>query len=151
MEIYRNNKYLMILSFLLFFSCNKSVEKEDLIGSWYNMNMEANTYEEIHINETFIIWCYNACDIIWSYDYFIIGDSIYFTNDGKNICNRFEITIKGINSKKLHLVNNRENVVFIKMRKSFNDLKDYVMGEESLELLNLEYIFRRDSIYNSLN
>lgn len=50
-------RLLLIYISIIFFSCNKGELHDNVKGSWYNINKEEKTYQEIHIDDSIFIYC----------------------------------------------------------------------------------------------
>lgn len=143
-------RLLLIYISIIFFSCNKGELHDNVKGSWYNINKEEKTYQEIHIDDSIFIYCYNNCDLLLTFNYSIKNDSIYLFFDKNNIEYMYQILLDKSNKKEISLINKKEKLTFNKMDKTYKNLNDFLVDYESLDSLSKDYFNRRHVILNSL-
>lgn len=142
---------LIYVSFILL-TCTRNEKYDEVIkGSWYNLNIEEKTYEEIHINDSLFIYCFDNCDVIIPYQYFLLEDTIYLLSNNCNIKEKYMISYIGVGKKKLYLINKKSNLTFTKMGFIYKELNYFLSDFETLDSLTNDYFIRKNKIMKVLN
>lgn len=141
-------KLLLIYISIIFFSCTKGENYDSIKGSWYNVNKEEKTYEEIHIDDSLFIYCYDNCNILLTFNYTIKDDSIYLSLDKKNVEYKYQMLFNQTNKEEMVLVNKQEKLIFKKMDETYENLNDFLIDYESMDFLTHDYFHRRNIILN---
>ena len=143
-------KLLLIYISIIFFSCKNSEHYNSINGSWYNVNKDKGTYEEIHIDDSLFIYCFDNCDVLIPFKYFLNGDSIYLGSDKKNISQKHQILVDNSIKGEMCLIMEHETLTFKKLDETYENLNDFLVDYESLDSLSYDYFHRRNNILNSL-
>lgn len=141
-------KLLLIYISIIFFSCTKGENYGSVKGSWYNVNKEEKTYEEIHIDDSLFIYCYDNCNILLTFNYTVKDDSIYLSLDKKNVTYKYQMLFNQSNKEEMVLVNKQEKLIFKKMDEAYENLNDFLIDYESMDSLTYDYFHRRNIILN---
>jgi len=139
------------VSFILFAFTRNEKYDEVIKGSWYSLNIEEKTYEEIHINDSLFIYCFDNCDVIIPYKYILKEDSIYLLSNYGNIKEKYMVSYNGDGRKKLNLINKNSRLTFIKMDLTYKELNYFLSDFESLDSLTNDYFIRKNKIMKVLN
>lgn len=143
-------KLILIYISIIFFSCKNSEHYNSINGSWYSVNKDKGTYEEIHIDDSLFIYCFDNCDVLIPFKYFLNSDSIYLGSDKKNISHKHKILVDNSIKGEMFLIKEHETLIFKKMDDTYENLNNFLVDYESLDSLSLDYHKRKKDIMNSL-
>lgn len=150
--MYLQNKikpiFYLIYLCLIVFSC-RDVNHKDINGSWYNVDISNKTYEEIHIDDSLFIYCFDNCDILIPFLYSIKDDSIYFLSQNE-VIEKHQIVLCKSNNKMMILGSNLEKKIFEKMESSYDNLNEFLIDFETLDSLSYDYHQRKNILFGSL-
>lgn len=142
-------KYYVILSLLLLlFSCDGS-DNKSIRGSWYRVDTINNVYEEIHTNDTLLVYCYDNCDIIISFDVKLSEDSLFMFS----LCQlkrRYHLLLENDPQKRMILISDKDTLVFNYLNSGYTNLEGEVENYESLDSLAMDYFNRKWDLLDSL-
>mgnify|MGYP006285128785 CR=1 FL=1 len=144
-------KFLIFYASIIFTSCTNDDYIDIIKGSWFSLNKEANTYEEIHIDDSLFIYCHDNCNVLLTYNYSIEEDSIYLFLNENDIESRYQILFDKSNGKVMYLKNRQKKLVFKRIDSTYENLNDFLVGFESLDSLCLDYHQRKRIVMQTLN
>lgn len=144
-------KLLIIYMCIMFFSCKKGENHDRLKGSWFSVNKQEKTYEEIHVDDSLFIYCYDNCNVLLTFSYSIKDDSIYLSLDKMSVESKYQMLFNKINKEEMVLINKQKRLDFKKMDETYKNLNDFLIDYESMDSLSNDYFERRNIILSSLN
>lgn len=136
---------LLITSGLFLFLCVKE-RSVLLIGSWYSLDRELQTYEEIHIDDSLFIRCFDNCNAVVTFNYFIRKDSLFLLSDN-SVQYKYMIEWEKDNFNKFYLILEKDTLLFEKLDSSYINLNNFLRDFDSLDSLCYDYFDRRKIIF----
>lgn len=144
-------KVLLIGICIIILSCKKGEKFDGIKGGWYNVNNAEKTYEEIHLDDSLFIYCYDNCNVLLTFNYSIKDDSIYLSLDKKNVKYKYQMLFSKSNKEAMILINKQDTLNFKKLDITYENLNNFLVDYESMDFLSSDYFHRRSIILNSLN
>lgn len=132
---------------LIYCSCN-NIDNKTIKGSWYSVNKDAENYEEVHIDDSLFIYCYDNCNVVLTFNYILRNDSIFLFLDNKHVKDNYKIVFANSSQEELHLINKQGKLNFLKMNKTYSNLNEFLISYESLDSLSCDYFQRKKIIMN---
>jgi len=134
-------KFLFIILLVLEISCKEYKHSGLITGSWYSVNKDSGLYEEIHINDSLLIYC-NSWGIIIPYNYIICNDSLFIFYVKNEIINKYKISSINEKTNQLILINGNEKFLFIRMDTTFFCLDSIFYNETKLDTFSYNFFLR---------
>ncbi len=149
MYIISKLKFGLILSIaLLMFMCKEN-NIEGIKGSWYKVDTISNIYEEIHMNDSLMIYCFNNCEIILPFDIVIDEDSLHMYSLDQ-LKHSYRFSLKNDPKKQLRLIFDQDTLVFEALDTSYKNLEEVIHNYESLDSITRDYFQRKSDILDSI-
>jgi hypothetical protein len=146
MKKLRYSAFLSLLLLLLY--CDYADDKS-LRGSWYRVDTINDVYEEIHTNDTILVYCYNNCDIVISFDVKLSEDSLFMFSLNQ-LKRRYHLFLENTPQKRMILTSDTDTLVFKYRNSGYNNLEEEVENYEALDSLTIDYFNRKWNLLDSL-
>jgi hypothetical protein len=141
--------YCIFLSLLLLlFNCDNG-EIKHIRGSWYRVDTISYVYEEIHTNDTLLVYCYDNCDIVISFDITLSEDSLLMFSSNQ-LKHRYHLFLENVPQKRMILISDKDTLVFEYLNAGYTNLEAEIENHESLGSLSMDYFNRKWDIIDSL-
>jgi len=143
--------FLYLLILFLTSSCEKLDYHDILKGSWYTIIKDTGRYEEIHLNDSILVYCSgDDAGVIVPLNYLIQKDTIYVFDDNNVITDKYQIKLFEGNNNQILLQNKDKKLLFNRLDTIINNLDSIFTDTITLDAFAFSVSQRAEKIKTSL-
>ena len=133
----RNKLLLLFPLYILLFSCSEKDLKE-IKGSWYFCDNKLLIYEEIHINDSIFLHCFQNGDVLVAFNYEFSGDTIYlYDNRFNELANKYKL--ETVDNNLIKLSNAEEVAIYKRLNNQISNLDSIFSSMATLEAFDVDF------------